>query len=323
MQLSIIIPAYNCADTIEYAVASAAFCQDAEIIIIDDGSTDSTPDKISQLKEKYPSIKSVRQENSGPAAARNNGISIAQGKYIMFIDSDDTFEPEIKKVLSELEEDTDMLIFGFRQNFQSKAEDKIYSLSSPFSIDEYYRNNLLNQVWNKVYRRDFLISNSIRFKDYRYGEDRIFNAEILTLHPVVKSLPDVLYNYNIDKNVSLISGYIPEKFDACKVIHSYYSVLCKDKNVSNYMFLKNVLSCMTVLFAENCNITASEKQQQIRNIINDSCVTDAMKTKQFSVADEIIRKIIATGNVSLNYLLAFSVAFCQKHFLPLFLKFRK
>ncbi|MBR5497607.1 MAG: glycosyltransferase family 2 protein [Clostridia bacterium] len=323
MQLSIIIPAYNCADTIENAVASAAFCQDSEIIIIDDGSSDSTPEKINQLKEKHQNIKIVRQENSGPAAARNNGISIAQGKYVMFIDSDDTFEPEITKVLSETEKDTDMLIFGFRQNFQSRAEDKVYSLTSPFSIDEYYRNNLLNQVWNKVYRRDFINSNNIRFKDYRYGEDRIFNAEILRLQPVVKAIPDVLYNYNIDKNVSLISGYIPEKFDACKVIHSYYSALCSDKNVSNYMFLKNVLSCMTVLFAGNCKLTTSQKKQQIKNIIKDSCVIEAMKTKQLSVAGEIIRKVIATGNANLNYLLAFSVAFCQKHFLPLFLKFRK
>ena len=323
MQLSIIIPAYNCADTIENAVASAAFCQDSEIIIIDDGSSDSTPEKINQLKEKHQNIKIVRQENSGPAAARNNGISIAQGKYVMFIDSDDTFEPEITKILSETEKDTDMLIFGFRQNFQSRAEDKVYSLTSPFSIDEYYKNNLLNQVWNKVYRRDFINSNNIRFKDYRYGEDRIFNAEILRLQPVVKAIPDVLYNYNIDKNVSLISGYIPEKFDACKVIHSYYSALCSDKNVSNYMFLKNVLSCMTVLFAGNCKLTASQKKQQIKNIIKDSCVIEAMQTKQLSVAGEIIRKVITTGNVSLNYLLAFSVAFCQKHFLPLFLKFRK
>ena len=323
MQLSIIIPAYNCADTIENAVASAAFCQDSEIIIIDDGSSDSTPEKINQLKEKHQNIKIVRQENSGPATARNTGIDAAQGQFIMFIDSDDTFEPEITKVLSETEKDTDMLIFGFRQNFQSRAEDKVYSLTSPFSIDEYYRNNLLNQVWNKVYRRDFINSNNIRFKDYRYGEDRIFNAEILRLQPVVKAIPDVLYNYKIDKNVSLISGYIPEKFDACKVIHSYYSALCSDKNVSNYMFLKNVLSCMTVLFAGNCKLTASQKKQQIKNIIKDSCVIEAMNTKQLSVAGEIIRKVIATGNVSLNYLLAFSVAFCQKHFLPLFLKFRK
>lgn len=324
MQISIIIPAYNCADTIENAVASAAFYEDTEIIIIDDGSTDSTKEKISELKEKFSCVKSITQPNAGPAKARNAGMDIAQGKYIMFIDSDDTFEPEaVKKVLARLENDTDMLIFGFRQNFFGRAEDKIYSLSSPFDIDEYYKNNLLNQVWNKAYRRDFLNRNNIRFKDYRYGEDRIFNAEILDRKPEVKTIPDVLYNYNIDKSVSLISGYIPEKFDACKVIHSYYSELCTDTSASSYMFLKNILSCMTVLFADNCKLTAKEKKTKIREILSDSAVVESMQIKQQSKATEIIRKIIKTGNVNLNYLFSYSVAFCQKHFLPLFLQFRK
>lgn len=323
MQLSIIIPAYNCADTLEHAAASAVF-KDIEIIIIDDGSTDTTAEKIAELKAKFPSIKSFRQENSGPAKARNTGIDIAAGKYIMFIDSDDTFEPDaIKKVLSELEKDTDMLIFGFRQSFYGRAEDKIYSLSSPFTVDEYYMNNLLNQVWNKAYKRDFLNKNNIRFKDYRYGEDRIFNAEILNCNPIVKTIPDVLYNYNIDNAVSLISGYIPEKFDACKIINSYYSKLCNDKSISGYMFLKNILSCMTVLFADNCKLTAKKKKEKIRKIISDSAVVKSMNEKQQSSVNEIIRQIIKTENVSLNYLFAYFVAFCQKHFLPLFLKFRK
>lgn len=324
MQLSIIIPAYNCADTIENAVASAAFNEETEIIIVDDGSTDSTKEKIDKLKAKYPCIKGIRQANSGPAKARNTGIGIAEGEYIMFIDSDDTFEPDaIKKVLSKLEKDTDMLIFGFRQNFYGRAEDKIYTLASPFTVDEYYKNNLLNQVWNKAYKREFLNKNNIRFKDYRYGEDRIFNAEILNCKPNVKAIPDVLYNYNIDKAVSLISGYIPEKFDACKVINSYYYLLCTDKSVSSYMFLKNILSCMTVLFADNCKLTAKEKKDKIREIISDTTVIESMQAKQQAKINEIIRRIIRTGNVSLNYLFAYFVAFCQKHFLPLFLKFRK
>ena len=188
---------------------------------------------------------------------------------------------------------------------------------------EYYRNNLLNQVWNKAYKRDFLIRNNIFFKDFRYGEDRIFNAEVLNYSPVVKSIPDVLYNYIIDKSVSLISGYIPEKFDACKEINRYYSYLCKDKSTADYMFLKNIVSCMTVLFADNCKLTRKEKKAVIKEIISDKDVKNAMKSKQNSTANEIIRKIVKTENANINYLFSFSVAFIQKHFLPLFLKFRK
>ena len=323
--LSVIIPAYNCKETLSAAVFSVAEnFKETEIIIIDDGSTDSTSDVIEDLKTNYSCIVSKRIPNSGPANARNEGIKTAHGDFVMFIDSDDTFvKNTFEKVTQSLTDETDLLIFGFRQNFFSRAQDKIYSLGSPFNIDEYYKNNLLNQVWNKAYRREFLINNTILFKNYRYGEDRIFNAEVLKNSPRVKTIPDVLYNYNIDKSVSLISGYFPEKFDACKEINRYYSELCEDKSTADYMFLKNIVSCMTVLFADNCNLSSKEKKSVIKDIITDEDVKNAMKSKQTSTANEIIRKIIKTENVNINYLFAFSVAFIQKHFLPVFLKFRK
>ncbi len=325
MLLSVIIPAYNCKETLSAAVFSVAEnFKDTEIIIIDDGSTDSTPEVIEDLKKQYSCIVSKRIYNQGPANARNEGIKAAQGNFVMFIDSDDTFRKNtFEAVTQHLTADTDLLIFGFCQNFLGRAQDKVYSLDSPFNVDEYYSNNLLNQVWNKAYRREFLINNNIIFKDYRYGEDRIFNAEVLKNSPRVKTISDVLYNYNIDKSVSLISGYIPEKFDACKKINCYFGELCEDNSTADYMFLKNIVSCMTVLFAENCKLTTEEKKAVIKEIITDEDVKNAMESKQDSTANEIIRKIIKTENVNINFLFAFAVAFIQKHFLPLFLKFRK
>lgn len=324
MLLSIIIPAYNCADTLKTAVSSAVLFKDSQIIIIDDGSTDNTPEIIDELCKTYASVKSIQQKNSGPAKARNTGIDNAEGDYIMFIDSDDTFQKDASEtIVSALDDTSDMLIFGFRQCFYGRADDRIYMPTFPFNVDEYYKNNLLNQVWNKVFKRDFLNKHNIRFKDYRYGEDRIFNAEVLKCNPFIKAIPDVLYNYNIDKSVSLISGYIPEKFNACKIINSYFCDLCEDTKTTNFMFLKNILSCMTVLFADNCRLTPTEKKQEIQNIITDNTVIRLIKSKQNSSVNELIRLIIKTQNVKLNYLFAYSVSFCQKHFLPVFLKFRK
>lgn len=325
MLLSVIIPAYNCKDTLSEAVKSVADnFNDTEIIIIDDGSADGTQEIVSSLCKQYNTVKALRIKNSGPANARNEGIKVAAGDYIMFIDSDDTFaENTFEKIKNHLDGKTDLLIFGFRQNFLGRAEDKIYSLDTPFTTDEYYKSNLLNQVWNKAYKRDFIIKNNIFFENYKYGEDRIFNAHVLNFSPVVKAIPDVLYNYNIDKSVSLISGYTPEKFEACKEINRYYTQLCKNKSTADYMFLKNIVSCMTVLFADNCKLTSKEKKAVIKEIISDKDVKNAMKSKQDSTANEIIRRIIKTENEILNYLFAFSVAFIQKHMLPIFLKFRK
>lgn len=323
--ISIIIPAYNCSETLAAAVESAA-AQDfdsIEIIIIDDGSSDSTHAVISSLQDKYSFIKSVRTENGGPAKARNCGIRESTGDYIMFLDSDDTFSDGIFKKIEPLLKNTpDMLIFGFRQNFYGRSEDKIYSPDTEFEIDTFYKNNLLNQVWNKVYLADFIKENDITFKDYKYGEDRLFNADVLDLSPTVETLPDILYNYNIDKSVSLISGYIPEKFTACKEINRRFSSLCENKTVANYMFIKNIVSCMTVLFAENCNLTRKEKKYEVKRILSDDVVRATVKNKQSAVTAKIIRLIIKTNCVSLNYLFAETVAVCQKKLLPLFLKFR-
>lgn len=325
MLLSVIIPAYNCKETISAAVYSVAEnFKETEIIIIDDGSTDDTQIVINSLKSVYSCIRTERISNSGPANARNTGIRLAQGEYIMFLDSDDTFcKNTFERVSESLEKKPDMLIFGFRQDFLGRAEDKIYSLSSPFTVDEYYKSNLLNQVWNKAYKREFLTKNNIFFEHYKYGEDRIFNAEVLKFNPTVKAIPDVLYNYRIDKAVSLISGYTPEKFDACKKIDAHYRILCADREVADYMFLKNTVSCMTVLFADNCKLTYAEKVSAIKEIISDEAVKNAMESKQESTANEIIRKIIRTENAFLNFALAFGIAFIQKHLLPVFLKFRK
>lgn len=325
MLISVIIPAFNCQDTLANAVKSVigADFSSYEIIIIDDGSQDGTPAVISSLKEKYEAVKSIRTQNGGPAKARNAGLNAAKGEYIMFLDSDDEYEKDIFSVVAPaLNSSPDLVIFGFRQRFAGKAEDKIYSPSSPFDIDGYYKNNLLNQVWNKAYKKSFLDENNIRFSDYRYGEDRIFNGDALLRSPVVEALPQVLYSYNIDGSVSLISGYTEKKFDACKEIYAKFSFLCNDARTVNYMFLKNVLSCMTVLYAGNCRLTKEEKRKEAEKIITDETVKKAMKEKQDSAYREIIRRIIATQNISLNLTFAKTVAICQKKFLPIFLKFR-
>ncbi len=323
MKLSIIIPAYNCEDTLEAAVLSAEAFVDAEIIIVNDGSADSTQQITDSLKTKNPKIRSVMQKNQGPAKARNTGIEIAAGEYLMFLDSDDTFKDNAADIVPiGLEDSPDVLIFGFVQRFSNMAPDKEYSLSSPFSVDEYYKSNLLNQVWNKAYKREFILNNNIRFKDYRYGEDRIFNAQVLSFSPKVKAIGDILYNYNIDRSLSLISGYIPEKFDSCKEINRYYSDLCSDKTVADYMFLKNLVSCMTVLFAENCKLNTKQKKAEIKKLLNDNAVKDNLNAKLCG-ADEIIRRIIKTRLTNLNFLVAFLISFIQKNMLPLFLKFRK
>ena len=90
--VSVIIPAYNCAAYIRDALESvlAQDYRNLEVIVVDDGSTDGTADAIAPLQQR---IRLVRQPNSGPAAARNHALAIAQGEYIAFLDADDLWLP--------------------------------------------------------------------------------------------------------------------------------------------------------------------------------------------------------------------------------------
>lgn len=95
--VSVVIPTYNRAHCVSDAIDSVLTqsFQDFELIVVDDGSTDETPDIVSAYGDR---IKLIRQKNSGASAARNAGIRAAQGEWVAFLDSDDTWEPEKLKV---------------------------------------------------------------------------------------------------------------------------------------------------------------------------------------------------------------------------------
>ena len=97
MHVSVIIPTYNRKQTLKRAIQSV-YIQSLppfEIIVVDDGSKDGTKEWV---KKKYPNIKYIYQKNSGVSSARNKGIKTAQGKYISFLDSDDTWHKDKLKI---------------------------------------------------------------------------------------------------------------------------------------------------------------------------------------------------------------------------------
>ena len=101
--ISIVIPVYNVEDFLERCLDSVS-CQtykETEVIIVNDGSTDSSPEIIERYVEEYPNFKSFTIENSGQGGARNFGIEKANGEYIAFLDSDDYISPNCIELLAE------------------------------------------------------------------------------------------------------------------------------------------------------------------------------------------------------------------------------
>lgn len=186
-RLSVIIPGYNNPDLwwqrcIDSVVVNLSI--DDEIICIDDCST-LRPELLSEYSQKDPRIKVIfKTKHEGLSVARNEGMAVAQGEYITFIDSDDELMPETyKKAIDSLKEsDSDVVVFGVRTIWVSERlykdnvlQDLNIGEIGPVEIKKFFENSVLNYVWNKVYRRSFLKEKGLIFcADGEPCEDIIF-----------------------------------------------------------------------------------------------------------------------------------------------------
>jgi glycosyltransferase involved in cell wall biosynthesis len=186
--LSVVIPNFNCASVIIRCLNSIDY-SDAEIIVVDDGSTDDSAEVIMDYIATHPNVRLIRKENGGVSSARNAGIEEASGKYIMFVDADDYVVPGgIDRVLHIAEEnEAEVLKFDFK-NVMNDADIDTESIESlPCStrviegryaaLKRYDVPDYL--VWDGIYRRSIIMDNNIRFHtDLSLHEDDVFMGEL-------------------------------------------------------------------------------------------------------------------------------------------------
>lgn len=168
MKLSIIIPVYNEEQYLGRCLNSVYADDEVEVIIIDDGSTDNSPD-IAKKYAKEHNFKFIQQPNSGVSVARNLGILHATGEYITFLDSDDCLYPgAINTMLETIQKhDADIIQFNHSRERYDNHE-------GVYTISKLPKKWVL--VWNKIYRRSFITTNDIKFPvGVIFEEDRIFN----------------------------------------------------------------------------------------------------------------------------------------------------
>ncbi|ERT68058.1 glycosyltransferase, group 2 family protein [Cetobacterium somerae ATCC BAA-474] len=205
--LSVIIPAYNVEKYIERCVNSVLnqYLKNIEIIVIDDGSKDKTSDICLKISENNKNIIYKKVQNGGCSAARNLGVSMAKGKYIAFLDSDDWVDSDMYiNMIEEAEKNqADIVICGFKKLDENK------NLLSTVKIPK--RNNKNEYIdctteWfaspcNKIYKRDLLEKNNIRFLLNIYtGEDMFFNFISFFYSKNIISLDEPYYNYFMNQN---------------------------------------------------------------------------------------------------------------------------
>ena len=178
-KLSIIIPVYNVEAYLRACLDSVLDEQqtDYEVLIINDGSTDSSPQIVAEYVEMQPErFRLVTTENGGLGHARNTGLALASGDYVLFLDSDDSLSPgAVGEILSQCEADFDICFFDFltvNESGRELARTKGCGKTDTFTLADYPE--LLfdpPNAWNKLWRRSLFLDNGIVFPDRLWFED--------------------------------------------------------------------------------------------------------------------------------------------------------
>lgn len=227
IKVSVVVPIYNverylrqCLDSI-----AAQTLTDIEVICVNDGSTDSSPDIIREYVEKDPRFKLLDKANSGYGASMNCGFDMAQGEYIGIVESDDYAEPDMFETLYSCakENELDVCKAGFFFYYSSPEEKNIPSpiasrimcqnVFCPTTDFECLREQIAffdikPTIWSSVYRRDFIRSNGIRFNETPGAsfQDTSFNFKVWSLAKRVKLLEDCVLHYRQDNENSSINS---------------------------------------------------------------------------------------------------------------------
>ncbi len=221
--VSVIVPVYNAEMALNQCVDSV-LCQtfkDFELILIDDGSVDNCPCICDEYAQIDPRVMVIHKENQGVSAARNDGLDVASGTYITFVDSDDYVSSNYLSALVEgVKNDFDFVcaaktnIYSDRQLSDKKPA---FELDLTQEIGSSYYNKLAGYTspWMKLFKREIIMEHNIRFNPaVHYGEDTAFVYEYLSYCKRIKQIPDCVYFYRVYEGSAAhkfqkgISGYL-------------------------------------------------------------------------------------------------------------------
>lgn len=181
------------------------------IILVDDGSPDKCPAMCDEFAKKYENIKVIHQENRGLGLSRNTGVKGSDGKFIMFLDSDDMLDGEdaIKKIVEKaIVEDADITVGCYRR-FDGENISGInyhhlkggsYTHTADFRFRGFYKYGHLAYNWGKLYKREFLEKNDIECQAYPFTQDKAHNMRCLACMPKYAFIKDSVCLYRVNEN---------------------------------------------------------------------------------------------------------------------------
>lgn len=220
-KISVIIAAYNAeeylSETMDSIFLQTMNNSEYEVIVINDGSSDSTLSILNSYKKNYPNLIIIDKENGGPSSARNAGLDIAQGEYVFFFDADDLLEPEALSTMYDTisEKHSDLLI-GKYDIFNRHTTIEIHNLDDLIELEEIDKYNT-DILWtfslsNKLFRRSLIEKHHLRLPPISYSEDGAFLTQFLYRCSKIVGLDYIIFHYRrYDDMDSITASISPSK----------------------------------------------------------------------------------------------------------------
>lgn len=290
--VSVIIPVYNVEAYLGECVLSV--CEQTysniEIILVDDGSTDTSGIICDEWKKRDSRIQVIHKMNGGLSSARNAGLDIARGEYIYFCDSDDYIDINLlSETIPYMDMGYEMVVFEYNEIYDTGEirphayhKNGSYVLDDTYKKVEFFTNILLKSMigwgaWSRIYKRDIIEKYELRFKDNRiiFAEDLYFCLCYCGHITKVLSLNSLLYYYRqrqnsiMDENSTKLNiGRMNEcgkevrkhllNFEECRCLTNIFPVI-------HFMILDNVVS----KYQKNNNIKLKQLRYDIREDLMD------------------------------------------------------
>lgn len=262
-KVSCIVPVYNVEKYLEKCLDSLVnqTMQDIEILVINDGSTDSSQDIIDKYINKFPQkLKCITKENGGQGSARNLGLDIAKGEYISFVDSDDWIKNDcFEKMYSVAKQnDSDIVICNMVDNFEN-GDIVVYDCI-------HYENPALKTMsaCNKIFKRDLIADN--RFPEKIWYEDFAFTTPLILKAKTITPTEGDFYQCHV-RNVSTMNNHNSVK--NLDIITAYEEVITRTKNDRTYESNKQLLEYILLehIVVTTINRVAKQKNKDKTNVI--------------------------------------------------------
>lgn len=268
-KVSIIVPFYGVEKYIDKCLNSlvSQTLKDIEIIMVNDETPDNSQDIVDKYLKKYKNVVCYKKKNGGQGSARNLGLEKAKGKYIMYVDSDDYIDIHMcEKLYNKIEENKDDIVicgnYEVNEDYEIIKEDSCYSYDDHNNLE---LNLLLSRptVWNKIYRKDYLLKNNAQFRLKVWYEDMDFTTKNVFNTKKISFLDEPLYYYlirqgstmnnkNLERNMELISAF--------EELNKTYKNNKKVINKIEYLCIYNMYICGNTRLITSANKLSDAKK---------------------------------------------------------------